>query len=39
MKMENEGRKIMHHPDVPRQRDLRARAGLSLAFRRRERGV
>ena len=37
--MENEGRKIMHHPTFPRERDLRARAGVSLAFRRRERGI
>ena len=38
-KMENEGRKIMHHPGFPRQRDLRARAGLSRPFHRRQRRV
>ena len=38
-KMENEGRKIMHHPGLSRQRDLRARAGLSGAFRRGQRGI
>jgi aspartate-semialdehyde dehydrogenase len=39
MKMENEGRKIMHTRKISRERDLRARAGLSLAFRRRQRGI
>jgi len=39
MKMENEGRKIMHHRGVPRQCDLRARAGLSFALHRRERRI
>ena len=38
-KMENEGRKIMHHPGLSRQRHLRARAGLSRPFRRRQRRV
>ena len=38
-KMENEGRKIMHHPGLSRQRDLRARAGLSGALGGGERGV
>ena len=37
--MENEGRKIMHHPDFRASRDLRARPGLPRAFRRGQRGV
>jgi len=33
MKMQNEGRKIMHHAGFPCQRDVRACAGVSRAFR------
>ena len=39
MKMENEGRKIMHHPTLSGERDVRASAGLSGALGGRERGV
>ena len=39
MKMQNEGRKIMHLPEFSRFGHLRARPGLSRAFGRDQRGI